>query len=320
LSARRDEFFAVLGTNPTVPRFKLRDPGFLGENDGLARGHIMTTLPPQNLPRSGEGRQELRVDQLNAPGREGATAGGVAALGDASLALFLDVDGTLLDLAARPDEVVTPAGLVTTLARTERKLAGALALISGRSIDDVDHLFAPLRLRASGVHGAEMRLDPEAPTAATAAAALPPSLLDELRRAVAPFPGVFVEDKRFSFTVHYRLAPSAERPLHEMVKRLLDSSPIAVDVMDAHCAIEIKSPCFDKGGAIATFLSTSTFRGRRPIFVGDDTTDESGFALVSARGGVAYSVGRPRPGAIGSFPAPQDVRGWLADFAQGTSA
>jgi trehalose 6-phosphate phosphatase len=261
------------------------------------------------------------LDQVNAPSIEGARTSDVAALGEAPLALFLDVDGTLLDLAARPDEVVTPAGLVTTLAHAERKLSGALALISGRSIDDVDHLFAPLRLRASGVHGAEIRLDPEASITPTAAADLPPSLLAELRHAVEPFPGVFVENKRFSFTVHYRLAPSAERPLRSIVKQLVDSSSISVDIMDAHYAIEIKSPCFDKGGAIATFLSTSIFRGRTPIFVGDDTTDESGFALVSARGGFAYSVGRPRPGAIGAFREPQAVRAWLAEFvARGSSA
>jgi trehalose 6-phosphate phosphatase len=254
------------------------------------------------------------VDDLNAPNREGATPGAVAALSENPLALFLDVDGTLLDLASRPDDVVTPAGLVATLARIECKLDGALALISGRSIDDVDHLFAPLRLRASGVHGAEIRLDPEASTTPTAAADLPQSLLAALRHAVEPFPGVFVENKRFSFTVHYRLAPSAERPLRTIVKQLVDSSPTAVDIMDAHYAIEIKSPCFDKGGAIATFLSTSIFRGRTPIFVGDDTTDESGFALVSARGGFAYSVGRPRPGAIGAFSEPGAVREWLAEF------
>jgi trehalose 6-phosphate phosphatase len=247
--------------------------------------------------------------------------GDVAALSDASVALFLDVDGTLLDLAARPDEVVTPAGLVATLARSERKLAGALALISGRSIDDVDRLFAPLRLRASGVHGAEIRFDPDAPTTPTAGGDLPRSLLAALRRAVEPFPGVFVEDKRFSFSVHYRLAPSAEQPLRNIVKQIVDSIPIAVDIMDAHYAIEVKSPCFDKGGAIATFLSTATFHGRTPIFVGDDTTDESGFALVSARGGFAYSVGRPRPGAIGAFSDPAAVREWLAEFAaRGTSA
>ena len=187
------------------------------------------------------------MDQFNAPSIEGARPGDVAALSDAPLALFLDVDGTLLDLAARPDEVVTPAGLVTTLARAERKLAGALALISGRSIDDVDHIFAPLRLRASGVHGAEIRLDPEASTTPTAAADLPQSLLAALRHAVEPFPGVFVENKRFSFTVHYRLAPSAERPLRKIVKQLVDSNPIVVDVMDAHYAIEIKNPCCRQG-------------------------------------------------------------------------
>ena len=148
----------------------------------------------------------------------------MAALGDAPLALFLDVDGTLLDLAERPDDVVTPAGLVATLAKTERKLAGALALISGRAIDDLDRLFEPLRLRASGVHGAEMRFDPGGPTTSTPAPTeLPQSLFEALTRAVEAFPGVFVENKRFSFAVHYRLAPAAERPLRETVMRLIDS-------------------------------------------------------------------------------------------------
>ena len=165
------------------------------------------------------------MDQLNAPSIERATAGDVAALSNSSVALFLDVDGTLLDLAARPDDVVTPAGLVATLASAERKLSGALALISGRSIDDIDQLFAPLRLRVSGVHGAEIRFDPDGSTAPAVVSGLPQSLLAALRRAVEPFPGVFVEDKRFSFTVHYRLAPSAEGPLRRIVKQLVELDP-----------------------------------------------------------------------------------------------
>ncbi|HEY1781684.1 MAG TPA: trehalose-phosphatase [Roseiarcus sp.] len=253
------------------------------------------------------------MDEWNAPGIEGASMEAVAAVDDAKLALFLDVDGTLLDLAGRPEDVVAPAGLVATLVQAERRLAGALALISGRSVDNLDHLFAPLRLRVSGVHGAEIRLDPKASTASTAAE-LPRSLLDALRRAIAPLPGVFVEDKRFSFTIHYRLAPAAERPLRQIVKQLVDPLSIAVDVMDAHCAIEIKRPGVSKAGAIAAFLSTATFCGRTPMFVGDDTTDESGFALVSERGGFAYSVGRPRPGAVNAFASPQEVREWLAGF------
>jgi trehalose 6-phosphate phosphatase len=255
------------------------------------------------------------VGHLSAPPVAGAAIENAAPLGGAPVGLFLDVDGTLLDLAARPDDVVTPAGLITILAQAERKLDGALALISGRSIDDVDHLFAPLRLRTSGVHGAEIRVDPDAPITPTTAGDLPRSLLVALRNAVAPFVGVFVEDKRFSFTVHYRLAPSAERPLRTIVKELVDTLPMPIAVMDAHYAIEIKSPSFNKGGAIAAFLSTSTFEGRRPIFVGDDTTDESGFALVTARGGLAYSVGRPRPAAINAFSGPRAVREWLAEFA-----
>jgi trehalose 6-phosphate phosphatase len=252
---------------------------------------------------------------LSAPPLGDAAIESVAPLGDTPLALFLDVYGTLLDLAARPDDVVTPAGLVPTLAQAERKLAGALALISGRSIDDVDRLFAPLRLRVSGVHGAEIRLDPDASMTPTTVGELPQSLLAALRLAVDPFPGVFVEDKRFSFTVHYRLSPAAERPLHYIVKQIVDSVQVAVEIMDAHYAIEIKGPCYDKGSAIAAFLSTPTFRGRTPIFVGDDTTDESGFAVVAARGGFAYSVGRPRAGAIGAFSEPRAVRAWLAEFA-----
>ena len=233
-----------------------------------------------------------------------------------ALALFLDVDGTLLDLAARPDEVVTPAGIVATLARAEHKLQGALALISGRPISDLDRLFEPLRLRASGVHGAEFRFEPDGPVTATPAATeLPSALWTALTREVAAFPGAFAENKRFSFVVHYRLAPAAERPLRQAVTRLIASSPIAIEAMDARCAIELKAPGHDKGRAIAAFLSQPAFRGRTPVFVGDDATDESGFAVVAAAGGRGYSVGSLRPGATGVFADPRAVRDWLAEFA-----
>jgi trehalose 6-phosphate phosphatase len=264
----------------------------------------------------GAGRQELRVGRLSAPPRVDATRGNVPALGDGPVALFLDVDGTLLDLAERPDEVVTPAVLVATLARAERKLDGALALISGRAIDDLDRLFAPLSLRASGVHGAEIRFNPgESATPTPSATELPQSLSKALRAAVEAFPGAFVETKRFSIAVHYRLAPTVERPLREAVMQVVESAGAAVEVMDAHYAIELKTPGFDKGGAIAAFLATPAFHGRTPVFVGDDATDERGFAVVAARGGCAYSVGRRLPGAIGAFSDPSAVRDWLAEFA-----
>ena len=242
-----------------------------------------------------------------------------ASFGHAPMSLFLDVDGTLLDLAERPGDVVTPAGLSETLAKTNRKLEGALALISGRPIEQLDRLFEPLRLRASGVHGAEMRFHPLA-SPVSAAKALPDSLWVALLQAVSGFPGVFAENKRFSFTVHYRLAADDEAPLREAVMRLVRAEPrIPLEVLNAHCAIEVKAPGPDKGRAIDAFLAAPPFLGRTPIFVGDDITDEAGFAVVSARGGFAYSVGRRRPGAIGAFADPEEVRDWLAAFAEGNA-
>jgi len=279
-------------------------------------GHTGNTLSPRILLTCGEKGEEILVDGLSASPDMGATTSHFGALTAGPSALFLDVDGTILDLAERPDDVVTPRGLVTTLQRTERKLAGALALISGRPIRELDRLFDPLRLRASGVHGAEMRLDPGGPlTSALGATELPRALFSELTRVVAAFPGAFVEDKRFSFAIHYRLAPGAERPLREAVMRIVESARIAIEVMNAHCAIELKASGCDKGGAIAAFLSMPAFRDRTPIFVGDDTTDESGFAVVAARGGYAFSVGIRRPGAIATFSRPSTVRDWLAAYA-----
>ncbi len=237
---------------------------------------------------------------------------------DRPVALFLDVDGTLLDIADRPDRVAVPRELVAALAEAERKLDGALALISGRELDEIDRLFRPLKLRAAGVHGAELRFDPDAaPLRSPETTELPASLWNGLTSALSRFPGTFAENKRYSFTVHYRLAPEAEASLREAVMRLVQAEPqIAVEVMNARRAIELKAPGYDKGRAVAAFLSVPPFLGRMPIYVGDDTTDEAGFAAVSSRGGLAYSVGRRRTGSRGVFARPSDVRDWLAEFAK----
>jgi trehalose 6-phosphate phosphatase len=246
-----------------------------------------------------------------------ATAVEILSAVDFPLALFLDVDGTLLDIADRPDRVAVPAGLVPALAEAERKLDGALALVSGREIDEIDRLFRPLKLRAAAVHGAELRFDPKAaPLPSPGTRELPDSLWNGLTNALTEFPGTFAENKRYSFTVHYRLAPGAEASLREAVMRVVQGEPqIAVEVMKARRAIELKAPGYDKGRAIAAFLSVPPFLGRTPISIGDDTTDEAGFTVVSARGGFAYSVGRRRLGARGVFARPSDVRDWLAEFA-----
>jgi trehalose 6-phosphate phosphatase len=232
-------------------------------------------------------------------------------------ALFLDVDGTLLDLAVQPDAVSVPEGLVGTLARAASKLQGALALVSGRTIDEIDRLFSPLRLRASGVHGAQIRVEPdEQIRIAPAASELPPSFRTALSLALGRLPGILIEDKDFSVAVHYRLNPEIAANLREALRELISAEPNQdLEIEDAHYAFEVKRATFDKGKAVALFLTREPFCGRLPIFIGDDTTDESGFAAVTACGGRAYSVVRPRSGAIGFFEAPRAVRDWLAAFA-----
>src|SRR5271167_5089911 len=237
-------------------------------------------------------------------------------VGGRNAALFLDIDGTLLDLAVQPDAVSVPEGLVETLARTASNLHGALALVSGRTIDEIDRLFAPLRLRASGVHGAQIRVEPGEPIRiAPAASELPAYFRTALTLALRRFSGILIENKGFSIAVHYRLNPKIASNLRDVLGRLIAAEPWqGLEIEDAHYAFELKRPTFDKGRPIAQFLTREPFRGRMPIFIGDDTTDESGFAAVTACGGRAYSVGRPRPGAIGFFGAPQTVRDWLAAF------
>jgi trehalose 6-phosphate phosphatase len=236
---------------------------------------------------------------------------------EGGIALFLDVDGTLLDLAERPDEVTVPAGLIPTVAAARAKAGGALALVSGRKIADLDRLFAPLRLSAAGVHGAELRLDPGAePLVAPGVTALPSDLWTAVNAVVKDFPGTFVENKRYSYTVHYRQLPVIGPALRERIARLLETQPQSgITMLEAHCAFELKRRQFDKGEAVSAFLAVSPFLGRKPIFIGDDDTDEAGFAVVSARGGRAYSVGRRRPGVEATFADPSAVRRWLAAFA-----
>lgn len=240
--------------------------------------------------------------------------------GDPSLtdedALFLDVDGTLVEFADRPDAVTAPAGLVETLASVETRLGGALALVSGRRIEALDRLFAPLRLRASGVHGAEFRLEPGAPEFWLQAPDLPLHLVAEIAELTNSFPGVLIEHKGFSLTVHFRRSPGLSPALREALRVLVDRDESrGVEILDAHLAFEIKPKGFDKGGAIRRFLDCESFRGRRPVFIGDDLTDEAGFAVARACGGRAYSVAGQRAGAVCAFTGPAEVRAWLSEFA-----
>ena len=228
-------------------------------------------------------------------------------------AVLLDIDGTLLDLMPTPREVWVPPGLARTLNRLHRRTGGALALVSGRSLNDIDLIFAPDLFPAVGGHGAEMRL--EGDTEAVAAHA--PPLDKELKRRLAAIarlsPGILLEDKGYSLALHYRLAPHAEKAIYEAVSLIRADLPDApIEVLPGKQVCEIKHSGFTKASGVRELMTHEPFRGRRPFFIGDDVTDETVFAIMPDLDGIAFSVGRRAKGVAGHFDAPSDVREFLA--------
>jgi trehalose 6-phosphate phosphatase len=235
------------------------------------------------------------------------------------IGLFLDVDGTLLDIAPRPDEVEVSATLVDDLAAAEKALGGALALVSGRPIAELDRLFAPLRLCASGVHGAEMRRSPLGPIDCLATGHLSDDDWRALTRLLAEFPGSYAENKRVSFAVHYPLESTDAESLRGALSRLMARTAMpgkALNLIAGHAVFEVQLGGFDKGRAIERFMAESPFLGRKPVFIGDDKIDQAGFDRALELGGCAYSVGIELAGLSGRFTGPEAVRGWLHEFVR----
>jgi trehalose 6-phosphate phosphatase len=232
--------------------------------------------------------------------------------------LFLDVDGTLLDIAPRPDEVEVPPTLLDDLAAIDRAFGGAVALVSGRPIAELDHLFAPLRLRASGVHGAEFRSQPNGAIAELAPGRLGDEAWSALAGLLAKFPGSYAENKQVSFAVHYPGTDIAELQdaLTGLMRRIaLPDKPLRL--IAGHAVFELQLSGFDKGRAIERFMAQVPFRGRQPIFIGDDKIDRPAFDAALAMGGHAFSVGIALPELSGMFAGPAAVRAWLHDLGQG---
>lgn len=234
----------------------------------------------------------------------------------ANACLFLDVDGTLIDIAPTPQSVVVPPELRAALPRAAERLRGALALVSGRSIADLDRLFPPGVPVASGVHGAEFRT-PDRPGAVWShAEPIADRTREELAAILSRFPGTLAEDKAYSFAAHYRATPQSGPALREALEQFLTDRPhLGLQILPGHFVFEMKRPGIDKGAAVSTLMRRPPFAGRTPIFIGDDVTDRAGFAVVKATGGKAYSVGRPFPEVDGMFAEPAAVRAWLARFA-----
>jgi trehalose 6-phosphate phosphatase len=227
--------------------------------------------------------------------------------------LFLDVDGTLLDIAPAPELVIVPADLLGTLSRLSALLGGALALVSGRPIVQLDRLFAPLRLPAAGEHGAEIRLSADQAIVAGPPPTVLAQLVAQLTAATAEFAGVRIERKRAGVVVHYRQAPELAARLRDLVDAAVADHVADIQVMPGKMVLEVKERVHSKGQAVIALMQRPPFAGRRPLFLGDDASDRDGFAAARRLGGSGVAVGADHADAADwCFASPAAVRVWLA--------
>jgi trehalose 6-phosphate phosphatase len=223
-------------------------------------------------------------------------------------ALFLDADGTLFDIAGSPDAVEVPHTLVATLATAGAWLGGALAIVSGRPIAQIDNLLAPLRLPCAGEHGAVIRVADGRILRAGADCAVPAAWKRQLRQGAQAWSGVVVEDKPYGLAVHFRNAPRREPDIRALVESVLAEHANEFEILPARMALEIRHRLLNKAAAVQQLLRFPPFSGRVPVFVGDDVTDEDGFRAVTERGGLALRVDDVFHGR------PSEVRRWLEQF------
>lgn len=227
-------------------------------------------------------------------------------------ALFLDIDGTLLEIADAPQGVFVPAALKQLLSQDALDREGALALVSGRRLADIDALFAPLHFPAAGQHGLERR----DAAGRVSRLNLPPAVLANARAALnelaAEHPGLVVEDKGAAIALHYRQAPQLETLTRDTMARIAATLP-DFHVQPGKCVWELKPRAASKATAIRDFMKESPFAGRLPVFAGDDFTDENGFAAVNELGGISILVGQPRATAAKyGIESVATMVGWLA--------
>ncbi|HVO04612.1 MAG TPA: trehalose-phosphatase [Candidatus Cybelea sp.] len=233
------------------------------------------------------------------------------------LALFLDFDGTLVELAPSPEAVTAPPGLPELLLRLRDRLDCALAIVSGRPVAGIDRMLAPARLAAAGAHGAELRARPDGeiiqigePLPSALHAGLL-ALVGSLRRQ---WPGLLAEDKGTAFAIHYRQAPEAEPALRTGLRTLPHDEDW--EVLAGHCVYEVRSRRRNKGDALHRLMAVAPFAGRQPVYIGDDRTDLDGIAAAYALGGQGVAVGTlDAPAAEWALADPIDVRDWLRRVA-----
>jgi trehalose 6-phosphate phosphatase len=228
--------------------------------------------------------------------------------------LFLDVDGTLVELTETPFETRVDAELKILLREVAERLGGAVALVSGRSIEYLDALFAPLVLPAAGLHGVERRKA----SGVMHGASFVDSQLDPARTAfktlVETYPGTLLEDKGRTVAMHFRMAPQFEPSVRETVVAVALQIGSNYHVQEGNMMLEIKPRGFTKAAAIKAFMQEPPFSGRRPVFAGDDLTDQDGFKTVEDQGGISIAVGDRVHGQY-RIANPAGVRHWLEGIA-----
>lgn len=218
-------------------------------------------------------------------------------------ALFLDFDGTLVEIAPRPEAVLVPRDLPALLMRLAARLGGALAIVSGRPLEALERLL-PIPLPMAGDHGATLRRASGAAPEHLPLPRPPPAWRRAAETFAAAHPGALVEPKAHGFVLHYRQAPAAEASARALLQALLHPDG-AFELLPARMAFEVKPRAVSKAGAVTRLMAQPPFAGRIPVYVGDDVTDEAGTAAARAAGGLGLRL-------QDSFGTPAALRDWLA--------
>jgi trehalose 6-phosphate phosphatase len=226
-------------------------------------------------------------------------------------AFFLDIDGTLLDIAATPKAVHTAKADCRLVGALYERSGGALALVSGRSLKMIDQLFSPMRLPAAGQHGVERRDARGRIHRPSFSNDVLERAADRIREFAERHSGVVFEDKGYSMALHYRLAPRLAAAAHAVVREAARALGDRVEVQRGKMVAELKPAGYDKGRAIEAFMRERPFAGRMPVFLGDDVTDEHGFERVARMGGHSIKIGPGPTAARWRLPSPAAARAWL---------
>ncbi len=229
-------------------------------------------------------------------------------------ALFLDIDGTLIDVAPTPDAAVVPRGLAQLLGRVARGLGGALALSTGRRIAAADRLFSPCRLVTSGVHGTELRAVARGEIA-TLAPPVPSALVQAVSEVIQIARGILVEQKGAGLAVHYRNAPEAASTLAIELARIVGRWE-GFELRPGRKVLEIVPRAYSKATALVWLMQRAPFQGRLPVMIGDDHGDEAALVAAAEFGGMGLKVaGEHFVSTVADFNGSADVRAWLAELA-----